>query len=51
MARRQGEFTTKIGVTDLGVRILEIELLQANLFPEHEDQNKLPCLAGVLRRP
>lgn len=51
MAGRQGEFTTKIGYTDLGMRILEIELLQANLFSEYKDQNELPCLAGVLRRP
>jgi len=47
----QGRFTTKIGCTDLGMRILEIELLQASLSSEYKEQNKLPCLADVLGRP
>lgn len=51
MAWRQGKLTTKIGCTDLGVRILEIRLLQASLFSEYKDQNKLPCLDDVLGRP
>lgn len=50
MAGRQGKFTTKIGCSDLGMRILEIKLLQASLFSEYKDQNKLPCLADVLGR-
>lgn len=43
----QGKFTTKIGCTDLGMGILEIELLQASLFSECKDQTKFLCLADV----
>lgn len=46
----QGKITTKIGCTDLGMRIFEIELLQASLFSEYKDQNKLPGLTDVYGR-
>lgn len=46
----QGKITTKIGCTDLGMRIFEIELLRASLFSDYKGQNKLPSLADVFGR-